>query len=754
MTVANTWRSSVCALTLALALHWQPAAAAPLPWMNTALTPEQRAALLIQAMTLLEKFEQMAGQPGIFPEIPTCNGVRHVPGISRLQIPTLRITNGPVGIGQSDCTPYPPATALPSSIGMAASFNRAVATQYGDVIGTEARNLALHVLEGPGMNMARIPQGGRNFEYLGEDPFLSGTMAVQEIQAIQAHGVIAMAKHFVANDQETNRTTINEIIDDRVLHEIYLLPFEMAVKDGGVASAMCSYNSVNGPHACEDTQTLTDILRTQWGFTGYVQSDFGATHSTAPALLAGLDLEMSRPVWFTPANLQAALSSRQIAEANIDTALGRRYTQMFRLGIFDRPFMLTPIDAARDGAIAREIGEQSAVLLKNLNGFLPLDAYKVGSVALIGQAPYATRAVAGGGSSQVNPLYTVTPLQGMQNALAALRSKATATLTVVATDNSNLSGAVAAALAADVVIVLAGTISSEGRDLPSIALPNNQDAMISVIVAANPRTAVVLKDNASTLLPWIQNVPAVLEAWFPGEEDGNIVARLLLGQANPSGKLPVTFPVREQDLPAHTPQQWPSVDVNGTPTVVYSEGLQIGYRWFDAHRIAPQFPFGHGLSYTTFKLSKLEVTPKTSDAEHPIKVQFEVANVGQRAGAEVPQVYLGLPQAAGEPPKRLVGFDKVWLEPGEKKRVTICIDPQSPNHPMGTWDSAAQDWTTPAGNYLVSVGQSATNIPLGQSIVVLRDDDHRRRDDHHGRDDHHDGDESCISQQVRVAHDH
>ncbi len=278
--------------------------------------------------------------------------------------------------------------------------------------------------------------------------------------------------------------------------------------------------------------------------------------------------------------------------------------------------------------------------------------------------------------------------------------------------------------------------------------------MISVIVAANPRTAVVLKDNASTLLPWIQNVPAVLEAWFPGEEDGNIVARLLLGQANPSGKLPVTFPVREQDLPAHTPQQWPSVDVNGTPTVVYSEGLQIGYRWFDAHRIAPQFPFGHGLSYTTFKLSKLEVTPKTSDAEHPIKVQFEVANVGQRAGAEVPQVYLGLPQAAGEPPKRLVGFDKVWLEPGEKKRVTICIDPQSPNHPMGTWDSAAQDWTTPAGNYLVSVGQSATNIPLGQSIVVLRDDDHRRRDDHHGRDDHHDGDESCISQQVRVAHDH
>src|SRR5260370_879267 len=223
MTVANTWRSSVCALTLALALHWQPAAAAPLPWMNT-------------AMTLLEKFEQMAGQPGIVAEIPTCNGVRHVPGISRLQIPTLRITNGPVGIGQSDCTPYPPATALPSSIGMAASFNRAVATQYGDVIGAEARNLALHVLEGPGMNMARAPQGGRNFEYLGEDPFLSGTMAVQEIQALQAHGVVAMAKHFVANDQETNRFTINEIIDDRVLHEIYLLPFEMAVKDGDVAS--------------------------------------------------------------------------------------------------------------------------------------------------------------------------------------------------------------------------------------------------------------------------------------------------------------------------------------------------------------------------------------------------------------------------------------------------------------------------------------------------------------------------------------
>jgi beta-glucosidase len=754
----STARCAAACLAIAAAAvpHLARAQAPARPWMNAAHTPAQRTSDLLRTMTLAEKFQQMVGAPGPVPELPQCYGARHVPGIARLAIPTLRVTNGPVGVGQNDCVPLgspnlpfgammsrssAPATALPSGMAVAASFDRAVARQFGDVIGLESRNLALHVLEGPGVNLARVPQGGRNFEYFGEDPFLTGTMAVHETRAIQAHGVIAMAKHFVANEQETNRMSVNEIIDDRVLHELYLLPFEMAVRDGDVASVMCSYNSVNGPHACDDKHHLTDVLRRQWGFKGYVQSDFFAVHNTTPTLLAGMDHEMPgaslRGVgpWFSAQNLQAAIDRHEITEANVDTALARRYRQMFRLGIFDRPVALTPIDTMRDGAIARSIGEQSAVLLKNRGGLLPLDAKAVRSVALIGQSDYASKAVAGccGGSSDVIPLYTVSPLDGLRRTLATLGSAVVPTLTTVGKDNGNLADAVAAARSADVTIVLAGTLSDEGRDLPDIALPDNQDAMISAIAAANPRTVVVLKDNASALLPWIDEVPAVLETWYPGQEDGNIVARLLFGVTTPSGKLPVTFPRRASDLPASTPRQWPGVDAQGnatqvarggnvpnsTPTTVeYSEGLQIGYRWFDAWKIEPLFPFGHGMSYTTFALSRLAVTPRVSDGVHPIVVQLTVENTGHRRGAEVPQVYLALPPASGEPPKRLVGFEKVWLEPGQRKRIRVVIDPAASNHPLGTWDSGAQRWAVGDGVYQVLVGRSSRDIVLRDSITV------------------------------------
>ncbi|MEO8561703.1 MAG: glycoside hydrolase family 3 C-terminal domain-containing protein [bacterium] len=749
-------RRARCQLVAASLLVPTIAVAQTPAWMRPRLSPDRRTTLLLGAMTLEEKFQQLVGAPGAIPEIPACYGARHVPGIARLRIPTFRITNGPVGVGQNDCvpagTPNLPraammstasakATALPSAMAVAASFDPGVAARFGDVIGVESRNHALHVLEGPGVNLARVPQGGRNFEYFGEDPFLTGTMAVAEIHAIQKHGVIAMAKHFIANDHETNRGTANEIIADRVLHELYLLPFEMAVKSGNVASVMCSYNSVNGPHACEDPHHLTDVLRTQWGFKGYVQSDFFAMHSTVPALLAGMDHEMPGLAlgpftpWYTPARLQAALDRKEIDVANIDTALARRYRQMFRLGIFDRPVATTPIDVVRDAAIARSIGEQAAVLLKNERGLLPLDAKSIRSVALIGQAEYATKAVAGccGGSSDVIPFTTVTPLDGMRQVLALSRSSATTTLTVVADDRANLTDAIAAARAADVAIVLAGTIAEEGRDRQSIALANGQDSLITAIVAANPRTIVVLKDNASSLTPWIDAVPAVLEAWFPGQEDGAIVARLLFGLATPSGKLPVTFPMREADLPANTARRWPGVDTTGAPvsvisaggfgsgmptTVEYSEGLQMGYRWFDANAIAPRFPFGFGLSYTSFTLSNLVVSPRATDGTQPIIVSVRVTNTGRRRGAEVPQVYIALPPAAGEPPKRLVAFTKVWLEPGQARTVRVVIDPRAPNHPLGIWDSAAQHWSVPSGRYAILVGSSSASITLTDSISV------------------------------------
>ena len=743
----------VALLAPSVALAQQPTH----PWLVKSLSPDRRASLLLAAMTPEEKFQQLVGAPGVVAEIPTCYGARHVPGIARLGIPTFRITNGPVGVGQSDCvpttTPNLPraammstasakATALPSGMAVAASFDTSVAAQFGDVIGVETRNHGLHVLEGPGLNLARAPQGGRNFEYFGEDPFLTGTMAVAEIRAMQKHGVIAMAKHFIANDHETNRTTENAIVADRVLHELYLLPFEMAVRDGKVASVMCSYNRVNGAYMCENPTLLTDVLRRQWGFDGYVQSDFFATHSTAPSLLAGMDHEMPGVAlgplqpWFSAVRLQAALDKHEIMQTTIDSALARRYRQMFRLGIFDRPVATTPVDVARDAAIARAIGEQAAVLLKNDGALLPLDARRMKSIALIGQAEYATKAVSGccGGSSDVIPFATVTPLDGVRQLLAQTKSPATATLTVVADDRSNLAAAVDAARAADVAIVLAGTIAEEGRDRPSIALANGQDSIIAAVAAANPRTVVVLKDNASTLTPWIDSVPAVLESWFPGQEDGAIMARLLFGLATPSGKLPVTFPMRESDLPASDAKRWPGVDTlgaavsasapasfggSGMPTrVEYSEGLRIGYRWFDASGIKPRFPFGYGLSYTTFALTNLSVSPRVGSPWTPITVSVRVTNTGKRRGAEVPQVYLGLPADAGEPPKRLVAFRKVWLDPGQSTMVRMTIDPRAASHPLGVWNETGRRWDVVAGSYVVSVGSSSAGPFLTQKVPV------------------------------------
>ncbi len=730
----------------------------PQPWMIKTTAPEIRAQALISAMTTEQKFQQLVGEAGQVPEIPECYGARHVPGVPELAIPTLRITNGPVGVGQNDCVPAEfadpskplsflttphsaKATALPSAMAIAASFDPAVAAQFGDVLATESNNLALHVMEGPGVNLARNPTLGRNFEYFGEDPYLSGRMAVAEIKAIQSKGVIAMAKHLVANDQEVNRMTINEIIDDKTLHEIYLLPFEMSVKEGEVASVMCSYNTVNGSGMCANKHILTDVLRGQWGFEGYVQSDFYAVHDVTKTMLAGMDHEMPGmdfPAFgaithWKPAALQKALDSREIKLSDIDTALLRRYTQMFKFGIFDRPLKQTPIDQKRNGDIARSMGEQGAVLLKNDKQLLPLSK-SIKNIALIGKRTYVDTAVTGccGGSSDVIPLYTVKPLQGMKNTLKALGSEASVNLVIVDNENSNLAEAVAAAAAADAVVIMAGTLAEEGQDRLGISLDagdyinttrqyinKNQTAMISAIAAAKPsKTVLVLKDNASALLPFLESIPAVLETWFPGQEDGNIVANLLFGVVNPSGKLPVTFPMNEGEWPANTPSQYPGVTINGKPTVSYSEGLNIGYRWYDTHKIQPRFPFGFGLSYTTFSLSNLKVSPLKSDGKQPIVVSLDVTNTGSVSGAEVPQVYVGMPAVLNQPPKRLIAFDKVVLAAGESKTVTIKIDPLASSHPLSTWNVATQKWLTTAGRYTLMVGNSSAALNLSQTITV------------------------------------
>ena len=770
-------------------------------WRNASLPPAQRAELLVNAMTLGQKQQQLVGNlPEIIPELPHCYGARHVRGIAELGIPTLRITNGPVGIGQNDCVDVihaknpgnimpaytdpssAKATALPSAMAVAASFDPEVAVTFANVIAAEANALALHVFEAPGMNLARLPVLGRNFEYYGEDPYLSGTMSVAEIRTVQDQGVIAMAKHFAANEQETNRMNLAQSIDEQVLHELYLLPFEMSVKDGRVAALMCSYNDVNGKQACENEELLTNILRKQWGFDGYVQSDFFAVKSTSAPLLAGLDHLMPIPSHWSPEKLNAALAAGEIKQQDIDTALKRRYTQMFRMGIFERPLVQTPIDFARGGESARRIGVQSAVLLQN-NGALPFAA-DVQRIVLIGKASqvYAQQAVAGGvvvgkpmgaggGSSDVVPDYTVTPLDGIRSVLKGLgNTSADVSLVLVDDENSNLETAKAAAATAEAVIIMAGTIAEEGADRATFANPRGVSAAVNIgddldwytlapnkittvevagkppsnpgknsrtiamiegIMAAAPgmaaKTALVLKDNAGVALPGEGHIlgkagPAILETWFPGQEDGHIVADLLFGVHNPSGKLPVTFPVEGRgfmDFIGSDPTYFPGVLVNGKSAVQYREGLNIGYRWYDANAsgqctlTAEQtnpcvaFPFGYGLSYTGFEISP----PALTESAGKYRVTSTVKNTGDVAGAEVVQVYLGIP-ATGQPPKRLVGFRKVMLAPGESRAVTITIDPAGNNHPLGVYNPAAGKFIDPAGSYTLYVGNSSSPADL------------------------------------------
>jgi beta-glucosidase len=642
---------------------------------------------------------------------------RHVTAIDELGIPRFRVTNGPVGVGMGDGTPSPPATSLPMTIGLAAGFDPELARTYGDLIGSETATLGQHVLEGPGVCLHRTTIAGRNFEYFSEDPFLSGVMGVAVTRAIQAHGVIAMGKHYVVNDQEHERFRVNVEVDERVLRELYLLPFEMLVKDAEIAAVMSSYNRVRGVYATEYRYTLTEVLRHEWGFDGYVQSDFWSCRSCAPSLNAGLDHEMPDAKWLNEVNIKAALSDTSLEIETVDRALVRRYTQMFRFGQFERPYAPGEIDAAGHGALARRIGSQIAVLLKN-DGVLPLDA-GVGSIVLVGQSTFVDEAcLGGGGSSKVVPLYTVTPLQGLQDVLRDLGSSASVTKVTVADDLSDLDRARKAAAQADAVVIMAGLVATEGMDQPDANMLHDQNRMIAELLGINPVTVVVLKDSNPVLMPWVDRAPAVLEAWNQGSEDGHVVADLLLGVVNPSGKVPTSYPRSEDDtLYAGRPERYPGTDEgDGYPVIRYAEGLEMGYRWFQAQGIEPLFGFGFGLSYTTFDVTDVSVDPPDG-ANQPVLVTASVTNTGTVAGAEVVQVYLGVP-VDGEPPKRLVGFAKVLVEPGESTTVAIPVDPTATNHPFSVWDDGEHTFVVKPGHYVVHVGTSAADTPHTTTVTV------------------------------------
>jgi beta-glucosidase len=660
---------------------------------------DARARAIVRKMTLDEKIEELHG-------IRDATHFRYVPPIPRLGIPALRVTNGPAGVGPDGTRPQQPATALPAPISLAASWDVRLARLYGAIIGKEARDLADGLLEGPDVNILRVPQNGRTFEAFGEDPYLVSRMAVNVIEGIQSQHVIANVKHYDANNQETNRFRVNEIIGERALHEIYLPAFAASVKQAHVASLMCAYNKVNGSYNCQNDLLLHQILKKDWDFKGFVTSDFGATHSTVRSAMAGLDLEMPTGKYFGSA-LKAAVQSGRVPMSVVNDKLVRRFRAMMELGVFDRPPTLHPIPAKQDGRLARQIAEQGMVLLKNQDGLLPLDASRLHSIAVIG--PYAARAITGGGgSSHVVPLYTVDPVKGIED-------RAGSGVKVSFNDGSDVAQAAALAKSSDVAIVMVGDYETEGRDHP-ISLQDNQDQLVEAVAAANPRTVVVLKSGSVILMPWVKQVPAILEAWYPGEEDGHAVAAVLFGDVNPSGKLPMTFPKQLADLPADTPGQYPGVD----NVVHYSEGVFVGYRHYDADHIQPLFPFGFGLSYTTFRYQHLSVSPKTiSLGEHSgqtVSIDFEVANTGRRAGAEVAELYVGFPatRVVREPPKQLKGFTKLELKPGETLRARLELNARA----FSYWDVRHHRWAILPGVYKILIGSSSRDILLHGQVKI------------------------------------
>lgn len=723
-------RSTGLTFALALAtLFAAPAAADPDRDHDRDRNADIRADRLVAQLTLDEKLQLVHGWGlcGIPIGGPTqgLHGAGFIPGIPRLGIPDFNSNDGPAGVGNCGGRPNGTGTVLPPSIALAASWSLDRAFDYGKLVGTEERDQGFNVWYGAAIGLAREPRNGRTFEYHGEDPVLSGKLVVRKIRGAQQPGLIATLKHYAGNQQETNRQTSSSNIDERTLRELYLLHFEIAVKESNVGSVMCSYNQVNDVYACENDHLLNDILKNDWGFPGFVISDFGATHSTVLAANSGLDEEQFRGQFFADA-LKTAVLGGDVPMSRLDDMVHRKLRSAIVAGLIDSPPpVIQPVDLAAGRKVAQAIAEQSIVLLKNAHDALPLNAAHVRSIAVIGS--HADVAVlTGGGSGQVLPpegpavpptcdLVGPGPAHWCQvwipssplNAIRALAPHAT----VQFSDGADPDAAAALAARSDVAIVFANQWELEGVDLQTLRLPDNQDGLIGKVAAANPRTIVVLEHGSPVLMPWIDHVEAVLATWYPGIQGGQAIANILFGEVDPSGKLPITFPRSEADLPTGPNPPDPAVlEVN------YTEGLLMGYRWFDAKGIEPLFPFGHGLSYTRFAYSHIEVTPEAADGARRFSVSFDVKNTGGRAGAEVAQVYLKLPDATGEPPKRLVGWDKLFLDPGQTRHVTVDVAPER----LAYWNVASNDWAVAPGAYRVLVGSSSRDIRLQHDVRIGR----------------------------------
>ncbi|MEU0881861.1 glycoside hydrolase family 3 C-terminal domain-containing protein [Lentzea sp. NPDC005914] len=818
----GTTRIAAAAVLLASALVTAPPAAQAEPlWLQPNQPLEQRVNALLEQLTVDEEATLLHG----ILEPPGERVVGYVAGIPRLDIPPLRLTDGPAGVRDGA-----EATAFPAPVALAASFDRGLNAEAGAVMGRETKARGYQVLYAPMINIVRVPQAGRNFESYGEDPHLAGVLGASFVEGVQSQKVAAQVKHFAANNQEKDRQTGSSNVDERTLREIYLPAFAAATKNAW--SAMCAYNKVNGQFACENFPLLNDVLKDQWGFDGAVGSDYPATKSGVRSALAGLDQEFGGTNHF--AELAPAVRDGRLARAVLDDHARRVLRMMFRAGSFDGE-QLPAVDPAAHAAVVRRQAAAGTVLLKNDRNLLPLNAPR--SIAVSGG--YAdTVHQGGGGSSKVTayeahkvkpvdalrakypgvnysvgspipptalpgtaitglradfysgttlsgtPLRTVSypngsavdfkwgtnaPESGVPADGWSARWSGTFTapgtglyeLATTSDDGSRLyvdgqlvvdnwgdhrpqtrrhrltlqagvphqfqveyyeaadeaelrlgwstpvahdplvQEAAAAARNAEVAVVIVGDESTEGEDRASLDLPGSQDELIAAVTAANPNTIVVLETGGPVTMPWISSAHTLLEAWYPGEQGGNALVDVLSGAVEPSGRLPMTFPVNLASSPMRTPAQYPGTGGNYD----YSERLQVGYRWYDASGTAPLFPFGHGLGYTTFSYSGLTVTPAA--------VSFDVRNTSSRTGSAVPQVYVGYPEAAGEPPRQLRGFSKVSLAPGESRRVSVELDREA----FAIWDTEDRAFRVPGGEYTISVGSSSRDVRLTGTVA-------------------------------------
>ena len=697
------------------------------PWRDAKLSPDRRADLLLQRMSL---DEQIALLHGHFPVLmksrpagtPLSAGL--IPGQPKFGMPAITESDASLGVanaGRADDDAAP----LPSGLALAATFSPELAFDSGAMIGREARQKGFNVMLAGGANIARDPRNGRNFEYLGEDPLLGGTLDGAAIRGIQSNHIVSTAKHYALNDQETGRGTLSADIGEAAMRESDLLAFEIAIKAGRPGAVMCAYNRINGTYACENPALLDGALKHDWAYPGWVMSDWGAVHSLASAT-AGLDQESGQEAdkqVFFDAPLKAAVADGKIPAARVHDMAHRVLRSLFAEGVFDHPLQPGGLDTRADSLVAGRVAEQAIVLLKNSPGLLPLAAGARKIAVIGGHADVGV--ISGGGSSQVIPLGSVkfpspkgAPSWGggiiyhPSAPLKAIRARAGGE--VAFADGSDPAAAAALAKGADVAIVFATQWATEAMDI-RLTLDDQQDALIEAVAAANPHTVVVLETGGPVLMPWLDKVSGVLEAWYPGARGGEAIAKVLYGEVDASGRLPVTFPTGEDQLPRpeltglKTAAPEGAVMTQAAPfDVHYDEGSDVGYRWYAAKGTKPLFPFGYGLSYTAFRYGGLRAV-----GGQGLSVSFTLTNTGARAGTETPQLYLA--KGPHRTQQRLLGWTRVALKPGESRRVSVTADPRL----LADWNVAGHRWKRDAGRYQLFVGPDAADPALkGEAVLT------------------------------------